>query len=132
MSFPPLVNNYLEFCRYRKFYNKDGIVDLSKTQWLYPTTLLPLVALIKSNGPQFKYKPPENKAVRDYFSLVTGDPPHNKTDSFISIIRANRLNDSYLNQIYTLIAEEESHDDSQIQNAIKYVIIYDRIKLNTN
>ena len=98
MPFPLLVNNYLEFCRCRKFYNTDGIVDLSKTEWLYPTTLLPLVALIKSNGPQFKYKSPENKAVREYFSLVTGDSPHNKTDSFIPVIRANRLNDSYLNQ----------------------------------
>lgn len=122
MPFPLLVNNYLEFCRYRKFYNKDGIVDLSKTEWLYPTTLLPLVALIKSNGPQFKYKPPENKAVREYFSLVTGDSHHSKTDSVIPVIRANRLNDSYLNQIYSLVAKDESHEDSRIHVAIKYVI----------
>ena len=50
MPLPPLVNNYLEFCKYRRFYNKGGIVDLSKAEWLYPTTLLPLIALIKSNG----------------------------------------------------------------------------------
>ena len=122
MPYPPLVDNYLEFCRYRKSCNEKGMVDLSKAEWLYPTTLLPLVALIKSNGPQFKYVPPENKAVHRYFSLITGEPPHNKTDSFIPIIRANRLNDSYLNQMYSLVAEEESHDDSKIQNAIKYVI----------
>lgn len=122
MPYPPLVNNYLEFCRYRKSYTKDGIVDLSKAEWLCPTTLLPLVALIKSNGPQFKYIPPKNRAVRDYFAFITGNPPHGKADSFIPIIRSNRLNDTYLNQIYSLISREELHKDSRIQTAVKYVI----------
>ena len=122
MSLPPLVNNYLEFCKYRKFYNKGGTVDLSKAEWLYPTTLLPLVALIKSNGSQFRYKPPEKKAVRNYLDLVTGDPPHNNADSFIPIIRSNRLNDSYMQQIYTLIAAKELNDDIRIKTAIRYII----------
>ncbi len=122
MPYPPLVNNYIEFCRYRKFYNNDGVVDLSKANWLSTTTLLPLVALIKSNGPQFKYIPPKNFNVRAYFSFITGHPPQGKTDSFVPIIRSNRLNDTYLDQIYSLIAKKESSKSGDIQTPIKYVI----------
>ena len=122
MSLPPLVNNYLEFCRYRKSYDKDGAVDLSKAEWLYSTTMLPLVDLIKSNGSELRHKPPENRDVRNYFELITGDPPYKKTNSFIPLIRANRLNDSYMQQIYDLIATKELNDDIKIKTEISYVI----------
>ena len=60
--------------------------------------------------------------MRNYFNLVTGDPSHNKTDSFIPVIRANRLDDSYLQQIYTLIAVKELNADIRIKNTIRYVL----------
>ena len=116
---PPLVRHYLEFCRYRNGADKQHCVDLSDAKWLYPTTILPIVGLIISKGPGFKYKRPKNPAVSRYLSVVTGQPPHNNASSFIPIIRAERLDDSYIEQIYKLIAH--GHAISAM-NALKYII----------
>ena len=73
---PPLVRHYLEFCRHRNGADKQHCVDLSDAKWLYPTTILPIVSLIVSKGPGFKYKQPKNPAVSIYnldeFSSLDG------------------------------------------------------------
>ncbi|MEM0143231.1 MAG: hypothetical protein QXL94_04695 [Candidatus Parvarchaeum sp.] len=115
---PPLVSHYIEFCRYRADSKKNGTLDLSEAKWFYPTTLLPLVNFASDN-PNIKPKLPQKLEVRRYFSLITGQPTHNKTDSFIPIIKAARLGDSYFDQIYTLICQDDSKESAQ---DIKYII----------
>ncbi len=121
MEFPPLVENYLSFCRYRIQYEKEHTLDLSASTWFYPTTLLPLADLMSAAGQSLKYKPPSNVNARGYLSFITGNPPRKKSATFIPIVLAERLDDTYIDQIYELVCKKGEHNINQ-ENAIKYII----------
>ncbi len=120
-EYPPLISNYLTFCRYRTHYKKTGVLDLADAEWFYPTTLLPLADLITSLGTGLKYKSPANKGSRDYFTFIMGSPPQHQADTFVPIIRAERLNDTYIGQIYHLICGKQEQNPNQ-ENTFKYII----------
>ena len=120
-AYPPLLISYLSFCKYRASYKKDGVLDLSEAGWFYPTTLLPLAELMNTFGPQLKYKAPKNRNANGYLSFIMSNPPQHKTDSYIPIILADRLNDTYVGQIYNLICGKQQQNMNQ-ENTFKYII----------
>jgi hypothetical protein len=63
---PTLMNEYLEFCEFRRTALTSGILDLRNLKWVYPTTLLPLGSMIRGAGKKLEYKPPEKEDVRGY------------------------------------------------------------------
>lgn len=114
--YPLLVRSYLQFCNFRKNCLEKGVLDLSDLTWAYPTTLLPLFQFILLSG--VKFKVPEAKSIKNYFLTITGNRTQDKQSSFIPIIKANRLDDSYIDQIYGLISSGGLCNE----NTIKYII----------
>ena len=87
LQLPDMVNNYIMFCNYKNSSKKSKILDLSWSDWLYPTTLLPLGVFIKTNR-SIRFQPPYNENVAKYISLVTQDIDLTKIDNktYIPII----------------------------------------------
>lgn len=116
MDYPPLIKNYLAFCRYKQ-KSKNGIVDLIDAPFLCPTTILPLANLIQQT-PQSKYIPPKNTLVKRYFELIINEESSkDDSDSFIPVHSSKRLNDADITHIYKLISKE-----SKDEQALKYII----------
>jgi hypothetical protein len=120
LEYPPLIENYLCFCNYRKSLRASGTLNLEKIKWFYPTTLLPLSDLIKPKGVTFKHLPPKDRIARGYFDYITQDDDVHKANDSIPIIKASRLDDSYVDRIYSFIISNEKNES--IRTAIKYVI----------
>ena len=119
MANPPLVDSYLAFCEYKKS-SKKSTIDLSEAAWFYPTTLLPLFNLLQSKNGALKYSSPKARNVRDYLSFITDEKNQGVADTAIPIIRAKRLDDSYVDKIYALIVRQQREE--RIKTAISYVI----------
>ena len=64
---PDLVEHYLSFCRYRKYAEETGQLDLSDAGFLFPTTLLPTANLLRSEA---ELTPPLSGSVAKYFEAV--------------------------------------------------------------
>ena len=124
ITYPDLLNNYLNFCSRREVCLKTNILDLRETNWLYPTTLLPLGIFIKAHKETIDYRPPHNPNVANYISLVTGnldiDDIQNK--SFIPIVSLpikKDESDKILQYIYKLHNDGKDYGG---ENAFKYLI----------
>ncbi len=119
-DYPPLIGNYLKFCQYRAEMEKSGILNLTDVEWFYPTTLLPLFNLVQPKGFTHKHLLPKDKTARSYFSYIMEDRDVHKASTAIPIIQAERLSNSYVDRIYSLIIHRDGHQN--IKTAIKYII----------
>ena len=117
MSYPPLVNHYLQFCSLRRASERSGIADLSDIRFFCPTMTLPLVDLVKQNG--FKYKPPTRSSVDYYFSMITNEESRASSQTFVPMHSSKRLNDADIGLIYSLLSKGSRLDDTQ---TFKYII----------
>jgi hypothetical protein len=123
MVLPPLVGNYLKFCEYAS-QGGDGGLDLSGETFFFPTTLLPLVALVGRNN--IALVPPSDPSVARYLETITNG---SKFDE------AKQFSKSYLPSVELPRQAEESnailqrmcemYDNGQNcggENAFKYLV----------
>lgn len=119
MTTPLLVQSYMEFCRYRSNAKLNKVIDLSEARWFYPATLLPLASFLEQTK-GIRLIMPKNNDTYNYFSLITGEQSAERSDSFIPIIKAKRLNEGYIDKIYAAMASQENKKD--IAQSLKYVM----------
>jgi len=132
-----LVDSYLLFCQYREECNKNSVMDLAKCDWLYPTSLLPLIAFMKEKKDSITYNPPLLQEVNNYIKLIMGEiDPVYKLSSYLPIVSlpsSIQEQDNVLKKIY------DCHNNGKYfggENAFKYMIgelvgnIYEHSKFN--
>ncbi len=118
---PDLWPEYETFCRIRQESLASGACDLSKVDWIYPTTLLPLGNYILTKGVPCTL--PEGKDVADYVTLMTEARRRRALSAtYVPIVplppdrpKANEV----IDRIYSI------HDDGREYggvNAFKYLI----------
>ena len=78
-------------------------MDLSRENWFYPTTLLPLSDFIKNNC--LSYTLPLNREVRKYFLLIINGSIK-RGSSYIPILKRDKFTDEDTLLMYELVAEK--------------------------
>ncbi|MFQ5406360.1 MAG: hypothetical protein ACE5DI_04350 [Candidatus Micrarchaeia archaeon] len=76
-----LLRNYLLFCDYRNKAKTTSKINLAATNWLYPTTLLPLGNFIRENKAVYEYVQSSNTDVDTCISIMLDE---NYSESFAS------------------------------------------------
>jgi len=84
---PQQLNNFLKFCKYRNDAKKTNSLNLSKCDWIFPSTLLPLGVFLRENS-DINYTPPDNQSVAEYISLMVKgcNLPSKATCSYLPLI----------------------------------------------
>jgi hypothetical protein len=85
MTYPNLVNSYLDFCCIKEESCKKNIIDLSNKLWFYPTTLLPLGVYIKKYRASMKYLPPAEERIEKYIGLMI-NPAQMYHSSYVPLV----------------------------------------------
>jgi hypothetical protein len=120
MSYPDLVTEYIEFVNYKVKFEKEGKLDLSGVQFIFPTTLLPLSEIIINNKP--KYIPPKIYKVANYIATITDSTSSNLSKTYMPIVALPKNCeevDTHLKKIFEM--QRNPHDFGGV-SAFKYVV----------
>lgn len=120
---PDIVNDYRAFDTIRARYVDSGILDISDVKWMWPTMLLPLAALMRSEK-GLKYVPPIKHEVAQYIDIVTAETSiaRLRQRSYLPVVRLpieQRDAGRILNIVYSLNANGKECGG---ENAFKYLI----------
>lgn len=81
-STPQIVDEYMKFCKIHLNAVESGVIDLSRYEWFYPTSLLPLWTI--KNCDDYEYIPPSNPNVAHYISTVT-ESTYSEESSYVPL-----------------------------------------------
>jgi hypothetical protein len=118
------MNEYLEFCDFRRTTIRSGVLDLRDLKWIYPTTLLPLGSMIRGAGKDLEYHPPGKEDVRGYIDHMIRIKPiaysPGRTYIPIALLPSNGSN---ANEVVNPIFKFHSNGDNYGgEGAFKYFI----------
>lgn len=117
-----LLSKYLEFCTIRSNFDRSRSIDLTKTEFLYPITLMPLCKLIRENTG--KVISPMDHGVSNYIRTIlenTLDTTSQKSYVPAVLLPLNYKEcEAILQRIYRL--QDGDKGICGGENAFKYVI----------
>ena len=115
-----LFSEYIKFCNYRKNAFANGVLDLSKEQWFYPTCILPLGVLMLKN-PDITVISPENQDVCNYFNIITKKYNHyNQIGSYVPILELPKKEGPKEKILDSFLTREGEHFGGR--NAFSFVV----------
>lgn len=97
---PELLSAYIQSCIYAEKFNETGKLDLSNTEFILPTTILPLSNLIISNHD--KYIPPSNYSVANYISTILSGSGSTTYVPINQLVTDEKTQDESLQSIFKL------------------------------
>lgn len=87
MTYPVLVNHFIEAMQFWNDAVETGAVDMSGAHFVYPTVLLPTIILMRRN-PMLNFIPPADQNVRGYIDhmMRSRSPSSRMMSSYIPLI----------------------------------------------
>ena len=127
-DYPELVNCYFRYHRYRLQQEKNGAIDLSDVDFLYPSTLLPLRYLLQNAQPTPKTIAPTDHGVASYIELTRGQRAWSTGCPYVEITQHTAQVEKTLNDFFT--THFENGEKCGGQNAFKTLIgeLVDNVK----
>jgi hypothetical protein len=120
MVYPQMLKEYLEYCKYRDNYFKNGKLNLANLRWFYPSlTLLLREFIVSMNVSNFVY--PSKGNITDYFKFICNPSSISTSGSSMPVIEAKRMDDSYMEHIYKIAFSGKFEERTAVQNDIKYI-----------
>jgi hypothetical protein len=120
-----LINDYVKFCKYRKTCVEEGLLDLSDENFLYPTTIVPLVSHINEE----RVSPiilPRDEAVASYLQIVTNGSRFRLSrvfnKSYIPLVGLPRTEENREEILQGIFDLHDHGEQCGGQNAFKYLI----------
>jgi hypothetical protein len=102
-----LLGSYLKFCELRReAYTRDTL-NLSRVDWFYPTTLLPIGVFVKENPGIKEVVPPKDPYVHNYYELIVSGRaiPGGSYVPIVEIPSDKHMRERILEPIYSNIHE---------------------------
>lgn len=132
-----MIKGYEKFCVYRSECIESGLIDLEAETFFNPVTLLPLIAFILRNNPDFTL--PLTPSVRKYLQTVTDGNRFNKSrgKTYLPLVALPKNKNSVnaiMKRLYELC---DCYNECGGENAFKYLIgeivdnIYEHSEFNT-
>jgi len=120
MTHPDLVKEFIEAVNYKSDFVKNGTLDLSEMQFIFPTTLLPLSEIIINNND--KYIPPKSYPAANYIETVMNPSSSNLMKTYVPIVslpKNYRDSDEPMKKIFAM---QRNKDHFGGESAFKYVV----------
>ena len=121
--YPDLVLEYIEYVNHKNNFEKNGILDLSDTQFIFPTTLLPLSEIIINNiNNNDKYVQPKHYKVSNYINTITNSSSSNLRKTYTPIVKLSNSHEETGSCLKKVFDMQENPNDFGGESAFKYVV----------
>lgn len=132
MSYPALVEDYLKYVDYKNNFKQTGIIDLSETAFVYPTTLLPLGELVHNN--QGQYVPPTSPNVASYVEIIINPNSLNSSHTYTPIVELPANSEDADEPLNKIFAMQRGPAEFGGESAFKYLVseLVDNIYQHSN
>lgn len=124
LALPDLMDYYLEYCKFRQLGHNDGRIDLTKCEFIHPTTLIPLLADTEKKGWIWLTDP--NNPVGGYLDYILGSGKTSESGkSYISPVRLPKKqaeSEKVLSSLYQLESKSHLFSKGEGTDGYRYVI----------
>ena len=118
---PDQLSNYLEFCSYRRQGEQSGGVDLRDCRFIYPTTLLPLIASVAKYRWHLQIDSETNAG--GYLEYILGRKSSSSGRTYVAPVRLpedQEEAEEMLKTVYALLRRSDLFSGNE--TALRYVI----------